>query len=474
MKSRNLFQYLALSASLIYHSSCQQLQHQSTLNTVDSTVNTTVTSVHQEESIPSVSITEDFEQAASAKTSYTAAAVTFSSGRWILDDALLAASDADAKNGSHSIRIRNKGKISMQFDAGSVTSVSLMHGAYGSDGSSSWQLWVSEDAGSTYIQVGETVITEGHDLKEASFAIDLKHAVRLELRKVSGGKNRIDIDDLIIYTNGDTAAVSPAGTAVAEQHSHNHTSSHINMLLGNPSSAASNITNADNYLIDHVYYVESYNKSKAEPNWVSWHIAAADLGSTDRLNNFRQDTTLPGGWYQADNTSYRGSGFDKGHNCPSGDRTSSTEANSSTFLMDNIIPQAPNNNQHTWEHLESYCRGQVKKGNEVYVIMGSYGSGGTGRNGYTTTIDNGRINVPSHIWKVVIVLPEGNNDLQRINENTIVIAINTPNDNNIDPNWMNYTCTVRDIEKATGYNLLSALPKALQDVIEAKKFKGGN
>jgi endonuclease G len=246
------------------------------------------------------------------------------------------------------------------------------------------------------------------------------------------------------------------------------------ILLGNPSRATTSTVNAENYLIDHQYYVESYSRSRATPNWVSWHISSEDLGTTERLNNFRPDTDLPQGWYEVSNSSYKGSGFDKGHNCPSGDRTSSTAANSSTFLMNNIIPQAPGNNQHTWEHLESYCRNQVKKGKEVYVIMGSYGRGGTGKKGYFESIDNGRINVPSHIWKVVVVIPEGNHDLQRITAETRVIAIDTPNENDVEPNWMKYLCTVRDIEKATGYNLLSALPKAIQDRIEIEKFKGGN
>ena len=246
------------------------------------------------------------------------------------------------------------------------------------------------------------------------------------------------------------------------------------MALGNPSNASNNLSNADNYLIDHKYYIESYNRDKAEPNWVSWHLCSKDLGTTDRLDNFRSDETLPDGWYEADNTSYKRSGFDKGHNCPSGDRTSSPDANSATFLMDNIIPQAPNNNQHTWEHLESYCRNKVKRGNEVYIIMGAYGSGGTGRNGFATAIDKGRINVPAHIWKVVVIIPEGDDDLGRIDENTQVIAIDTPNDNNISNNWMNYTCTVKSIEDSTGYNLLSALPQQVKNVLETKKFAGGN
>ena len=142
--------------------------------------------------------------------------------------------------------------------------------------------------------------------------------------------------------------------------------------------------------------------------------------------------------------------------------------------MDNIIPQAPNNNQHTWEHLESYCRNKVKRGNEVYIVMGAYGSGGTGRNGFATSIADGHINVPAHIWKVVLIIPDGNDDLGRIDEGTQVIAVDTPNDNNITNNWMNYTCTVKDIESATGYNLLSALPQPVQEALENKKFTGGN
>ncbi len=191
------------------------------------------------------------------------------------------------------------------------------------------------------------------------------------------------------------------------------------------------------------------------------------------MNDYRPDNTLPGGWYEADANSYKNSGFDKGHNCPSGDRTASRDANSSTFLMDNMIPQAPNNNQRTWEHLESFCRNLVMRGNEIYVVMGNYGTGGTGLKGYAGSIDNGRINVPAHIWKVVVILPNGNNDLDRINEHTKVIAIDTPNDNSVLPDWMKYLTTVDNIEKECRCDLLSALPESVQQVLESQKFAGG-
>src|SRR5690606_20687825 len=115
---------------------------------------------------------------------------------------------------------------------------------------------------------------------------------------------------------------------------------------------------------------------------------------------------LPSGWYQVQSNSYAASGFDRGHNCPSGDRTSSRNANASTFLMTNMIPQAPQNNQKPWADFEVYIREQVKKGNEAYIIMGIYGEGGPGsKRNITLSIDGGKVNVPSNIWKVVVLLP---------------------------------------------------------------------
>jgi endonuclease G len=140
--------------------------------------------------------------------------------------------------------------------------------------------------------------------------------------------------------------------------------------------------------------------------------------------------------------------------------------------MTNMIPQAPNNNRVTWENFESYLRSLVQEGYEVYIVMGSYGTGGTGSNGYATTIANGHVTVPSYIWKVAVVLPNGDNDLSRINTNTRVIAIDTPNTNSVNSDWRKYLVSVDDIEKATGYDLLSNVPKSIQDVIEARVDSG--
>jgi len=268
---------------------------------------------------------------------------------------------------------------------------------------------------------------------------------------------------------GQRTAPAPTSTAQSDATA----TRDANLALGNPSGATADATNyPNNYLLAKSQYTMSYSRDQGKPNWVSWHLSSAWLGSTARQDNFAADATLPSGWYRPGSTSYSGSGFDRGHNCPSADRTGSVADNSATFLMSNMMPQAPTNNQQTWANLENYCRTLVSAGNELYIIAGSYGRGGTGTNGAASTIDGGRVTVPSNCWKVVVVLPVGTSDASRITSSTRVIAINTPNTNSISTSWGSYRTTVDAIENATGYNLLSAVSSTVQSSIESKVDTG--
>ena len=245
------------------------------------------------------------------------------------------------------------------------------------------------------------------------------------------------------------------------------------LLLGNPSNATADESNYNNYLMQKPQFALSYSRDRGTPNWVSWHVSKTWLGEAPRQDNFRADITLPTGWYRVSTTDYSGSGFDRGHNCPSGDRTNTQEDNAATFLMSNIIPQAPTHNRETWGNLEEYIRYLVdKQGQECYIIMGSYGTGGTGSSGQKNTIKGDKITVPSQIWKVVVVIPEGTDDGNRINAETRIIAVDSPNTNTVDADWTKYITTVDAIEQATGYDLLSELPATTQDLIEAKTDAG--
>jgi len=228
------------------------------------------------------------------------------------------------------------------------------------------------------------------------------------------------------------------------------------LVLGNPSNATTDVANFTNYLLPKSQYVMSYHRDRGIPNWVAWHLDTTWLGSTPRQDDFRPDTTLPAGWYQVLQTDYSGSGFDRGHHCPSGDRTSSIANNSATFVMTNMMPQAPDNNQGPWEELESYARTLANAGNEMYIYAGGAGQGGVGSNGPLNTVAAGHVVVPAFTWKVIVVLPNGDNDADRVGKTTRVIAVIMPNTQGIRNNsWTIYRTNVRQIERLTGLNFFT-------------------
>ena len=435
---------------------------------------------------------ETFE--AGSKGAYDEADEPLATGTWHFKDALIASSPQDHVNGQRGARIRNLGRIAMRFDAApGVRRISISAAAYGQDGPSTWELWLSRDGGRTFARTGAPVTTSGPALVPHAFAGVATGPIRLEIRKTSGPKNRLDIDDIVLETS--TGPAAPVNAGVAGGYFENRNSPQpatgtaptrssgapaprsgsqapstpdVNLALGNPSGATSDPANTTNYLLVHPEFTLGYNANRGTPTWVSWHLGRGDLGQAPRQNNFRPDPALPRQFYSVSAASYSRSGFDKGHNCPSADRTSDLDANAATFFMTNMVPQAPQNNQQTWAHLEEYGRSQVQRGQEVYIVMGSYGRGGTGSNGFAQTLDQGRVTVPARIWKVMVILPEGQDDVKRltIDPNVRVLAIDTPNDNSINPDWRNYLTSVDKIEAATGLDLLSALPQVTQSRLQ--------
>lgn len=410
-----------------------------------------------------------------SKGAYETADVALATGPWLFTNGLIGSTDQDHKAGEHAARLRAGGRLTMQFDApAGIRKISVSSAAYGEDGPSTWELWVSRDRGRTWQRNGLPQTASGASLRPSLFVGLANEPLRLEIRKIDTGKNRLNVDDIRLETSAGTVATVPASRPAPTPASPTPTkpprqvpgaaADNDNLLLGNPSGATSDPGNTTNYLLIHPQFATGYNAQRGIPVWTSWHVGRPDLTkAAPRQDDFRPDPALPRQFYQVTPKSYAGSGFDKGHNCPSGDRTASLDDNSATFLMSNMVPQASQNNQQTWAHLEEYTRSQVTSGQEAYVVMGSYGRGGTGKNGPASTLDQGRVSVPARIWKVVVFLPEGANDLQRIAAGQArVVAIDTPNDNSSNPDWQQYLTSIDKIEAASGLDILSALPSATQ------------
>jgi endonuclease G len=267
-----------------------------------------------------------------------------------------------------------------------------------------------------------------------------------------------------------TASPSPSGSPTPTPSPTGSPSSDSHLTMGNPSGAVTDANEPFNYLMIKPQYALSYHRDRGIPNWVSWHLDSTWLGSAPRQNDFRPDTTLPAGWYQVLQTDYSGSGFDRGHHTPSADRTDTIPDNSATFLMTNMMPQAPDNNQGPWEQLESYCRTLVAAGNELYIVAGGTGTGGTGSNGgVTMTVANGHVTVPAQTWKVIIVIPVGNDDVTRVNKNTRTIAVILPNTQGIRTvDWHTFRVSVDSVEALTGFDFFSNVAPMTQRIIERR------
>lgn len=381
---------------------------------------------------------EGFE--AGGKTAYAAANVTLGSGSWYLDDALTGNLAQDVKLGSYAARVRNTGKVRMNFNTNDAGTVAVSYAVYGSDTTSSWELWQSADSGSNWSKVGSTVSNATTSLQTAYFTINTASAVRFEIRKTSGGTNRLDFEDVSLSVNPN--------------------SSSVHLTMGNPSNAVTDTSFPANYKMEKSQYVLSYARDNGTSNWASWHLDTSWLGTTPRQDNFAGDSTLPAGWYKVVSTSYSGSGYDRGHLCPSADRTLTVADNSATFLMTNMIPQTADNNRVTWEGLEEYERDLVvNDGDELYIIAGGYGNAGT--------INNGHIVVPTYTWKVMIVLPAGSNDVSRVTNTTRTIAVWIPNQNSINNDWKTFRVSVDYVEAMTGYDFFANVTDATENTIEA-------
>lgn len=229
----------------------------------------------------------------------------------------------------------------------------------------------------------------------------------------------------------------------------------LQMQLGNPSGAIADTNNHNHYLIQRTVEAIDYSDNLGEPVWASWDLRAGDVGGSGRNSTFYTDTNLPPNFYAVTTADYNGVGninFNRGHLCPSADRTDTTNDNKLVFFMSNIMPQSAQNNQGVWGNFEDYCRSMLTT-NELLIICGGSGFG-------TNTIPSGKVYIPSNTWKIVVCVPTNSGTaLSRISATNRVIAISIPNvTNGLSSDWHTYVTSPRKIEQATGFTFFTALP----------------
>ena len=221
---------------------------------------------------------------------------------------------------------------------------------------------------------------------------------------------------------------------------------------------------ADEYLLAKRTHVLSYDCAAGGPNWVSWNLNKTHYGAAPRSASFSADPALPTGCYRVVSSDYTNSGYSRGHMVRSEERTWSSEDNAQTFLMTNVLPQHQDLNGGPWSGLERHLQTLAQDENrEIYVIAGGVGNRGT-LNGA------GRVVIPTHTWKVAVVMAYGRGLADATSTSSLeVIAVNMPNTAGIASRpWTDYRTTVDRVEQLSGYDLLNELPDAIERYWEAR------
>ena len=142
------------------------------------------------------------------------------------------------------------------------------------------------------------------------------------------------------------------------------------------------------------HFATYYSGVSRTPLWSAEYLTPGRLAESKglpRSDDFRADMRLPKDM-RSTPEDYKKS-LDRGHLAPSADMPNPS-AVSQSFLMSNMIPQDPQLNRVLWSSLEEATRSKARH-QPLYVITGALFLGQQLRR------INGRVLVPSHVYKIL-------------------------------------------------------------------------
>lgn len=204
-------------------------------------------------------------------------------------------------------------------------------------------------------------------------------------------------------------------------------------------------------LIDRPGYALGYIEYHEQAAFVIYKLTAREALTKEaqRTNRFRRDPEIPTG--SATTADYRRSGYDRGHLAPAADMAFSVQTMADSFFMSNMSPQKPAFNRGIWKRLEEQVRQIAIREKAIYVVTGPILP-----KKKTVTIGANQVTVPTHYYKVIFDLTPPRK----------MIGFILPNEGSDRP-LEDFAVTVDVVEKATGLDFFSALPKAVQERLES-------
>ena len=203
-------------------------------------------------------------------------------------------------------------------------------------------------------------------------------------------------------------------------------------------------------IIERPGYALGYIEYHEQPAWVIYIMTKteATTKAAKRTNKFRSDPEIPTG--SATTGDYRRSGYDRGHLAPAADMAFPGQTMADSFFMSNMSPQKPAFNRGIWKDLEALVRSFAITEQKIVVVTGPILP-----KEKTITIGTNQVTVPTHYYKVIFDLTPPQK----------MIGFILPNEGCDEP-LATFSVTVDAVEKATGLNFFSRVPKEEQKRLE--------
>lgn len=203
-------------------------------------------------------------------------------------------------------------------------------------------------------------------------------------------------------------------------------------------------------IVNHSYYTLSYNEDYEQAEWVAYILKKEHLTYEDRKRPyFIEDPWVS--TKSADWRNYKGSGYDRGHLVPAGDRRFSEQAYNETFYTSNVSPQDREFNAGIWNRLEKKTRQWAKKYGVLYVVTGGVLQPGL------KEIGSEDVAVPDYFYKIVA---------RKNNGEVKAIAFLMPNKEQSSP-IQKFAVSIDRLEQLTGIDFFQRLDEGKEVGLES-------
>jgi endonuclease G len=205
---------------------------------------------------------------------------------------------------------------------------------------------------------------------------------------------------------------------------------------------------AGEQIIAHHAYALCYSEPHEQAKWVAYELTANETNKRyERSDHFLTDPMVRSG--SADNSDYKGSGFDRGHLAPAADMGWSSIAMNESFYYSNMSPQEPGFNRGIWKRLEEQVRSWALELGSIYIVTGPV------LNKNLPSIGNG-VTIPQEYYKVIL-FSKGTN--------TRAIGFLLPNASSRS-SLQAFAVSVDRVEQITGIDFFPKLDDKIEGQVE--------